>query len=160
MVDGKVVLDVSRVNGPEGLSRADGNPSRWRNKKPDFKNDIPYPGDWMDLKAGQTYRLDVIIAEGAPWPQVQRMLNGDKNAGVDGDLLGGDFEAVLMIEESGGKEASASTAYRPMPVFATLPMDGAPPKSGIPGKDVATSPTPAIMTPQRNMLRGTPSNPL
>jgi len=160
VVDGKVVLDVSRVNGPDGLARVDGNPGRWKNKKPDFRNDVPYPGDWMDLKAGQTYRLDVIIAEGAPWPQVQRMLNGDRNAGVDGDLLGGDFEAVLMIEEAVGREVPGGTAYRPMPIFSTLPMDGAPPKSSVPGKDVATTGSPAVMTPQRNVLRGSSSNPL
>jgi hypothetical protein len=160
IVDGKVVLDVSRVNGPDGLSRPDGNPSRWKGKGADFKNDIPYPGDWIDLKAGQTYRLDILIAEGAPWGQVQRMLNGDKNAGVDGDLLGGDFEAVLMVEFSTEKNPKPGKAYSPMPVFATLPMDGAPPKSAVPGKDVAVAPGATVMTPQRNVLKGSSSDPL
>jgi len=151
VVDGKVVLDVSRVNGPDGLSRADGNPSQWKNKKSDFKNDVPYPGEWMELKADQTYRLDLLIAEGAPWPQVQRMLNGDKNAGVDGDLLGGDFEALLMIEVGDGKTMGGF--YTPQPVFSTLPLEGTLPTSSNPEKNVTVGP-PAVFSPKKNVLRG------
>jgi hypothetical protein len=126
-VDGETVLDVSRVNDGSFAEpkSAEANPSRWKNKK-QFSNDAPYPGDWMDLREGETYRLDIVVAEGQ----------------------GGDFEALLMIEEGDSK----SSTYTPQPVFSTLPLEGALPTSFNPSKNIPVRP-PAIFSPRKNVLK-------
>jgi hypothetical protein len=126
-VDGTTVLDVSRVNDGSFAEpkSAEGNPSRWKSKR-NFSNDIPYPGDWMDLRENETYRLDIVVAEGQ----------------------GGDFEALLMIEEGDSK----NTAYSPQPVFSTLPLEGVLPTSFNAAKNVPVQP-PAIFSPRKNVLK-------
>lgn len=130
LVDGKPVLDVSRVNDGAFAEpkSAEGNPSRWKNKK-NFSNDSPFAGDWMDLKEGSTYKLDILVAEGQ----------------------GGDFEALLMIEAGDGK--SKGGYYASQPVFSTLPIEGILPTSSNPAKNVSVEP-PAIFSPRKNVLRG------
>ena len=96
------------------------NPPTWRLGK------VPYPGAWVMLSQGVTYRLDVIM----------------------GECPGGLFESQLLMEEKSAKKIGADDLYRPLPVFSTLPIDGKPPRS--PHYDVEDEPL--VMSPLNNVL--------
>jgi hypothetical protein len=68
---------------------------------------VPYPGSWVLLSQGGTYRLDVIM----------------------GECRGGLFESQLLLEEKSANKIDADDRYHPLPVFSTLPIEGKPPRS-------------------------------
>jgi hypothetical protein len=87
---------------------------------------VPYPGSWVMLSQGVTYRLDVIM----------------------GECPGGLFESQLLIEEKSANKIGADDRYHPLPVFSTLPIEGKPPRS----QHYEVENEPLVMSPLKSVL--------
>lgn len=114
MVDGRVVIDVS-------LDRA--NPGKWAAKGKNFRSGYEFTvGNWMELEAEKSYRLDLIV----------------------GERPGGQFKAYLLVEREGEADSSGNPVPRLFSVSDLSEMPENPDK-------VAVAPEPLVMAPRRSL---------
>jgi hypothetical protein len=107
-------------------------PSKWVPKTSEASNASNgfHPGDWMELSDRETYRLDVLI----------------------GERPGGQFKAILLVEEAGKKYEKDDKGNPIVAVFSTLPLNvkEMPPIPNAPKVDKQA----VVMTPKRNVIAG------